>query len=543
MRVLIAMLAAVLVLAGGPSASWAHALLVQAVPADGARLDYLPAEATLSFNEPVTPVAVRVLDASGTPVTGPDAVTVDGSVLRIELPALDTGSFVISYRVTSADGHPVAGSVVFGIGGAPTGAASPDDAEVASTALAAMAVRILHYASLLGAAGGALFLALAAGRWSAMGARLMPALCALVAAAAVTAMANVGLSGAALEGTPPSGLLSGPAWTTGLTTDGLAAAVAILGLMAVALGLALWGGGAGGVLVIGGALAAVASLAATGHVVTVPPRWLGTGLVTLHVAAAAFWLGSLVPLLIALATQPRPEAVRMVRRFSRLAVPAVALLVATGAAISVRQLGSWEGVYATPYGGLWLGKMMVVAGMLGAAAINKLRLTPALERGDCERTGNLRRSIHAEIAMGLVVLALTVMLGMTPPPRTLDDRPHGAEAIPTSGGHTASVTAQGRAARIHVSPARPGANHVMVHLSGPDGEPLAAAEARLVLSLSSAGVEPLERPLLATAPGTFTLHRLDLPIAGTWAMKLDVLVSDFEKAVFEAELPIDAHRH
>ena len=182
-------------------AVWAHAVLLETSPEDGARLDAPPREAWLRFNEPVNPVAVRVLDAGGEAVTAPNAIASDGETLRIALPDdLKEGSYIISYRVTSGDGHPVAGSIVFGVGTA-AGIAEPDATAPNGIAIAAVAVRALHYAALLATAGGGLFIILVLGRRNPVSDRLTPALCLSAAVAAATAVLGIGFAGANLQGT------------------------------------------------------------------------------------------------------------------------------------------------------------------------------------------------------------------------------------------------------------------------------------------------------------------------------------------------------
>ena len=114
---MIRLLLIVLLMLLGAAPAWAHAVLVEASPADGQRLDGPPAAVELTFNEPISPVAVRVLDSAGTVVAGPEGVEASETGLRLPLPAaLPHGRYLVSYRVTSVDAHPVAGSVAFGIG-------------------------------------------------------------------------------------------------------------------------------------------------------------------------------------------------------------------------------------------------------------------------------------------------------------------------------------------------------------------------------------------------------------------------------------------
>jgi copper transport protein len=133
----------------------AHAVLVEARPADGQQLDQAPAELTLRFSEPVVPISLRLLDTRGAQLSGTGLEPRgDTLVLRPEGP-LPQGAYVLSYRVTSIDGHPVGAAIRFGIGvpasagtlGAEAGARWP-----------AAAARWLVYLTALAAAGLGLFM-------------------------------------------------------------------------------------------------------------------------------------------------------------------------------------------------------------------------------------------------------------------------------------------------------------------------------------------------------------------------------------------------
>jgi copper transport protein len=531
-----------LLAAGGPA--WAHAVLVETTPADGARLEAPPPDVRLRFNETVAPVSLRMLGPDGQALPLPDPVS-ENELLRIPLPAdLPPGSYVVSYRVVSADGHPVAGSVLFGVGAAPDAAVLHAEEDRQATQLASLLVRALRYASLLAAAGGGLFLVLVLGRWSPVNSRLRPGLCLLVGAAALITVLNTGLAGAVLEDAPLSALAEARVWTTGTTsTVGFSTAITLLSLIALALGLALEARSVmGSILLLLGALGAALSLAATGHAATAPPRLLSTPLVVLHGLAVAFWLGALWPLSVVLRTEPAAEAARIVRRFSGLAIAAVALLVVAGLLLSLFQIVEPQALASTTYGQIWVAKIACVLVLLLLAAFNRFRLTPALEwNGDAR--WRLRGSVHTEIAVMVVILLLTVGLGSTPPPRVGDGHAHAAHEGHERHGeypmtYTAKAVAQNRTAMIEVAPARAGQNRVTVRLTGPDGATLAAKEAVLEIALPDAGIEPITRPLTAAGDGSFTLDRLELPIRGRWSLRIDALISDFEKTIFRAELPV-----
>ena len=135
----------------------------------------------------------------------------------------------------------------------------------------------------------------------------------------------------------------------------------------------------------------------------------------LHVLCAAFWVGALWPLLLALR---RREAKALLQAFSTLAVAAVACLILAGSVLAVLQLGSWSALITTDYGRRLLAKLTLVAGLLGLAALNRLVLTPALGRSERARRW-LRLTIGTELALAAGVVVLTASLGAVPPPRAL----------------------------------------------------------------------------------------------------------------------------
>jgi len=538
-RLVFTMMLGALLLAWSGGRAEAHAILRETAPADGVRLEAPPAEVRLRFNEPVAPIVVQVLDAAGRSVAGAGAVSVQNDTVRLPLPGdLPTGTYVVSYRVTSADGHPAAGSLVFGIGVAPQ-AEAPDarPGAPAHAALAAVIVRALHYASLLAGLGGGLFLVLVSGPWSSLNQQLKPGLCLLLLTAGVTAVLLVGLNGVVLAGGALADLGATSAWATGAAgTVGLSMGVALMALLVGASGLVLGPRHAAGrVLLVLGVLLGAASLAATGHAATASPRWLSAPLVAVHGLMAAYWLGSLWPLAVALRTEPPDEATRLIRRFSHLAVGSVAVLIAAGAGLSVLQIGAPDAVLATEYGRNWLGKMLAVAGLLALAIRNRIVLTPALDRIGRAGADALRRSVWTEIVFAGLVLLLTSMFALTPPPRALAGR---TPAAIQHADYAALVTQRGRTALITVAPARPGRNRVTIHLSQADGSPFTPSEAVLEWELPAAGVAPLRRTLSAAGPGVVGANDIEMPIAGRWSLRLDVLVDDFDKAVFRTEIPV-----
>ncbi len=533
---------AVLILAAFPPNGWAHAVLMESVPAEGASLDTAPASLTLSFNEPVTPVRIQLLDQQGRDMAEQQSAVTENDSIRLALPpGLPNGLYVASYRVTSADGHPVAGSFTFGIGVAPSSTASPpqqDDPSHAAT-LAGLLLRTLHYATLLAGTGGGLFLGLVTGRWATLNDRLKPFLCLVLLAAGLSGTLLVGVTGVTLAGQPLATLLTGSPWTTGAASSvGLSAGVALLALLCSACGLALeFRPAVGQALLVTGALLGAASLAVTGHAATASPRWLSAPLVGLHGLMAAYWVGAFWPLTMALRLESPVVAARLTRRFSRLAVGAVAILAGAGMVLSAIQLRSFQAILSSSYGWVWAGKMLAVLLLLGLAAWNRQSLSPALDR-DGDRGGDhavraLRRSIVLEMAAAGAALLLTAAFALTPPPRALS----AAEEKPPAGFSTLAVKG-GLIAIIDVVPAKPGSNGVRLHLQDEDGKPVSTREVTMNWELSAAGVAPLRRTLTTYGPGFSGVDDMTLPLAGRWSLRLEVLIDDFDKRTFQTEVSI-----
>ncbi|MEA3028067.1 MAG: copper transport protein, partial [Alphaproteobacteria bacterium] len=112
----LAILAAFLSVLLGASAALAHASLIQSEPADRAVVAQPPPRLTLTFNEPVSPVALRLVQPDGNVIELKD-VAAGGPTVAVALPSgLPRGTHLLSWRVISADGHPVGGALTFSVG-------------------------------------------------------------------------------------------------------------------------------------------------------------------------------------------------------------------------------------------------------------------------------------------------------------------------------------------------------------------------------------------------------------------------------------------
>jgi putative copper resistance protein D len=151
----------------------------------------------------------------------------------------------------------------------------------------------------------------------------------------------------------------------------------------------------------------------------------------LHLLAATAWIGALgVLLTMATAVESSSGEAKAERLHVALAgfagtgTSAVAVLIVTGLIngwflVGPSHLGA---LITTPYGELLLAKLAVFSAMLGLAAVNRWRLTPALDAAVGARrevrnaTVRLTQSVMVETALAVIVLLIVGWLGTLAPP-------------------------------------------------------------------------------------------------------------------------------
>ena len=160
---------------------------------------------------------------------------------------------------------------------------------------------------------------------------------------------------------------------------------------------------------LAGAALVCISFALRGHVLA-EPRALLAVLLTAHLLGIAFWAAAL----FALHRMTRlDDPVRVgiaAREFGRKALWVVPGLALAGVGLLLLLAGNPLNTLATPYGRFLAVKLAIFLLLLGLAAFNRLRLTPALEGGDAGARIRLRRSIEMEAAAVSAILLTTSTL-------------------------------------------------------------------------------------------------------------------------------------
>ncbi|MET8058624.1 copper resistance CopC/CopD family protein [Streptomyces microflavus] len=359
-----------------------------------------------------------------------------------------------------------------------------------------------------------------------------------------------------------------------------------------------------GLAVGGGVVAAgiAATWAMSEHASTGLQAGIAMPVDVLHLLAVAAWLGGLVSLLVALYRTPDIGS-RAVRRFSRVAFGSVLVLAATGIYQSWRQVGSWSALTGTRYGQLLISKVALIAVLLAVAWFSRrwtARLTdtaaasggaeatdtaaasgsveedaagteeapdgvdPAraaqlarqravltatkkkrIRDADPERSG-LRRSVLAEAAVAVVLLAVTTVLTSTEPGRTEEEAGAGATATaPAATGpvnlsmpfDTGGQNGKGTV-RIDIDPGRTGSNELHVWVDGSDGKPMDVPELKVALTLEAQEIGPLPVVPDRPAEGHWSASGVQIPMAGEWKVDVTVRTSDIDQVTIDENVKI-----
>ncbi|MFT4298123.1 MAG: copper resistance protein CopC [Aeromicrobium sp.] len=514
------------------SPATAHASLLSTDPADGDVLDSSPAAVTLTFSEPVRLTdGIELLSGEGTPVaaevTGRDAVV----TITPDAPLAD-GTYIVGWRVISADTHPVAGGFSFSVG-APSAtsieiptAKAPRDVDLLRKAAEAARYGGVLVAS--GLIGFGLLVAAPARRDSRRARRRIDRGAAWAAAAA--ALAALALAPLTVLWQGGSGLSSfGSAVGDAATwrSDTALAAAVLIGALLAALALRR----RLPAVALAAAAAACGSLALVGHTRTFGPAALVVTADLLHVTVAALWAGGLtgLTLLFSVGRDVRPLHLQhAIRRFSALALISVAVLALSGAVLWWRIPATVRDLPDSSYGVHLLVKVVLVGILVMIASVNLRHLRT-------ERTADtrlLRRTVGTELAVIALVVAATAGL-VTQVPRTASASPVTPEA-PT----LTFDLGDGIDATLTLTPGGVGTNSAHLRVRDAGGDPVDALEPPQVsVGIVEYDLGPFKHELTPVGPGEFE-GIVDLPIEGTWHVEVAVRTSTYERPSGEADLEV-----
>lgn len=595
-RIATASLTAVLALGLLPASALAHAVLERTTPERGAALDAPPERIELHFNEPVEAAlgSLRIYDSAGEELDTGSLVRPGGraDALAVDLPdSLADGTYTATYRVISADSHPVAGGFVFIVGAGGGDAPARTVSELLDRSDASAAVDVA-----LGAARWVSYLAIALtfGSLVFAAAVFSPALRALAGGGRGSAAAADGFAGALRRLLAIGIILGVAAGLCGLALQGAAASgasildsarpAAVADVLETRFGT-VWGLRIVAFAVLAAALAAlplrpaiasldrvqpaatelasvsvpglarraavalpaaflVASPALAGHATVQEPSALLGPADVLHVLAVAVWVGGVAclvgPLRAATARLAERDRTHLLAetmvRFSPLALAAVVALVATGTLQSLIYLDALSDLWTTAFGRALMAKLALLALLVTLGAIHRRRSIPRLRAASAAgaspgAAGLLaRRVLLGELAGFALALAAAALLAGQVPPSTL-----------AAGPQSRSFELGDRArVELSVDPAEVGPNELHIYLfdqrSGTPYDVL--RRPRLAAELPAEDIGPLELDLVRSGPGHLTAPGAALGITGEWRLELSGRVSRFESLRGSAEVEI-----
>lgn len=488
--------AALLWLCVGIVAAHAHAEYRGSTPEADALLQAMPPEVVLRFSEPVGVLTVHWLTPDGASL--PAEAVGDGEGLRITTPSAGpTGTYALSWRVASTDGHPVSGGLVFSVGEI-TGA--PQVAQ-GGPAVSPVVLRAVMVLALVVSVGTAVFGWLIApvdtvSRRIAIGAAL------LVLPAGLLLM---GAEGADRMGLSPLQLLSWAALSAGFAAPVMPTVVLSALAAFVAMSGRRWAAP------VAWPLAAL-SFAVSGHARSAPGH-LAPFLTVLHSGAMLFWAGSLLPL--ARQMMLGTARLRILRRFSQFALPIVLVLIASGTGLIWIRTGI-PGLFGSDWMRLLAVKLALVSAMLALALWHRFVSTPRLAAGE---GAGLSRSISLEAVLGFAVIVLAMGFRFAPPPAAA--LPEPAEIIHMHRDRAMAL--------LTPSGAPPGPITFEVTTMDGDMATLDPKELTMTLTDQQRGIGPLSVPMQHLGPGEWSAGPSTLPTPGPWTIHLTLLISDFEQ--------------
>jgi copper transport protein len=566
LRVLIPLVILILVALAAPA--HAHAIVESTEPSIDSVVETSPPEVVMHFSEPIEVAfgAIRIFDTFGHRVDDGSVDYVEGDPTAVKVglePDLDQGTYTVTWRVISADAHVIQEAFVFHVGAPGTKPQGIADSvlsgqmggdPVVGGLLGVM--RILGYASLIGLAGGLVFMLFvwpkSAGtpdgdeanagfvrRWRKV--LTVAWIVALVATVGSVILQGAHAAGFGLTESLHPDLLRGVVATRFGRVMSVRAAVLIVGgiLWAVARPRsesepasvpgrsALFALGA---LVIG----AFSATAFAGHAGSTDPVAVNVPVDVLHLAAAGAWIGGLAMLVLAAwpsfdrgaGTGSIRGISAVVKRYSDVAVIAVVAIVASGLWQSWIEVRAWRAFTGTTYGVTLITKLAVFIPLVALGGFNNRWAKPRIEKaavdGGSERKPLqvLRRVVVVEVVLASLVIGVTAFLVNLAPARV---------SAGITGPFITDVAFGDGSLNVLVDPNQVGENEVHLTATTDTGAPLEVKEMRVQFTMPAESIGPIEGRGRKLAPGHFVVQGRQLSLPGRWTLEVIGRISRFDE--------------
>jgi len=506
------------------SAASAHAVLIDTEPSVGAVLDASPEEIILRFNESVSTAfsSVRVIDQNGNELWTVKTRHVDNdrTAVRADAGGLGDGTYIVVWRVTSADGHPVQGSFTFQVGTRSADVTSVIAEFVEEEHGLSRLFSVIRWVLLAGV------VVLIGGIWlvtrelnRAVSPRTRVVLWgswSFVFVATLQTLLAYGPHATGLKIYEATDLsLLGETLTTGFG-QWQVVRLGVLGLIAVLLREIAWRDDKrwrGVMAVLIGGL--VVTISGSGHpgVQGIP----SVAIDVVHLVAIGLWLGALV--VIVLDRRRWLADTTVINRFSSMSGFAVPLIVATGVLQTFVIVGNPLTLVDYRYGRMLLVKisLVIVIVVLGGVSRRILR------RFGAQRLGT---SMAVEATVGAAIIAITAVLTGVPPTQASTIEPFVGSQV------RSDVIVE-----VTVSPARVGATEIHIIFVPPGGSLQRVELTDVRLGLPDRGVPNGSITLEQVGPnhwsGTHTFA-----FAGEWDMNIVAAPNANATVLYDFDVPI-----
>ena len=517
----------------------AHAGLKSSEPAASSVLEQSPKEIVLNFGEAVEVSfgSIRLFDSNSKFVELPMPKfveangVIDAKTIRVEIPELQFGSYLVVWRVVSADSHPVQGAFAFQIGTKGLNLESLSQ-EILASSSAPFAVKLaMGFARWLSFLGvmvmvGAMLLAtriiglsrvdkIIFGSWitAFVGSTLILL---LQAPYALGQAMSIGEVFSAVDDVLQTRLGT---WLVVRGTILLAFLLLIrqrnlhdrpiYRMVAILLGIGLF-----------------ATFSISGHPGMREFSALSIGTDIVHFLSVSAWMGGLVTLVL-LGRKWQSESSLVISWFSFTATISMPIMVATGVAQAWRMMEGFQNIFSTTYGVVLSVKVLLV--IVAIAAGTRARQVFKSKKVDQQDLREIKfsRTVLAESMIGVAVLAVTAVLVAVPPLSV-----SGAAAFETS------VVQANVIADLRVTPARVGEVEVHILLSPPGGslQSITQATARISLVAEEIPAIPIDVQLVGT---NHFQAALLVPRAGDWLLEIFVNAEPGKSLRFSAVVEIN----
>ena len=557
--------------------AYAHALPVRSDPVQNASLDRSPAQVTVWFSEPLNPLSsrIKVLDSNGVQVDDKNVVfSSDRISMSTGLPNLGKGVYTVSWvSVSATDGHLQSGSFPFGIQEVVPPPPSTQQ-NLQPSILSLLPETLVRWTFYLGATmlvGGSTFYLLVFS--PVMRRRRTPSTAQtsksvpeapVITPKATRRLAIMSLIGAAVAAAGTVGLIvtqinaseSSSATTYLIGTQLGVIGIARLALISASAVIILLGIKTGKpsisfTLSLLGGLGVLFSSSLSGHNAAVQTLPILSILVDmLHLIGVSIWVGGLIHFSTILPVlrkegQLHMGLLRLVPRFSRVAVISVGIITISGLYSTLFQIGSFSALFGSEYGLTLVLKMILTACLIFFGAMNQLiwypRITNTIRTLGQMAPGvgkighRLSRSIRTQVIIGAGLILVVGLLTALPPAYQVSL----TQNRPTLQATTFSQRSNGVNVALSVYPFRVGANSFSVVTTDSNGNPVAnIVQVILDFTYKDAPLPPATTNATLQG-GQYIVQGTFLGRSGNWAIQVTVRRSGAFDTItrFDANLP------